>query len=124
TAGVPSIECGGGSPPQLEAALRVERLGLIERPEMLSPETETKIPREPASPLVPSGEIDRVTSISLIVDDRDRQFGVMRPRPAVEVVGTDHGEVIVDHNHFGVNVDRLALFVLEVEHGDASGSRR
>ena len=41
-----------------------------------------------------------------LVDHRARQLGVVRPRPAVEVVGADGQPDVVDDAHLGVHVDR------------------
>lgn len=83
---------------------------------MLAQQLQTQFTREDTGAVAEPGRVPGLTFLALVVEHRTRQFTVVRPRPAVEVVAADAGPHIVDHTHLGMNVNRCAFVVFHVEH--------
>ena len=77
----------------------------------LEPELAGEAPRAVAQ----TGGVPRLTVVEAPVEDRGGELGVVRPRPSVEVVAPHGGPHVVDHADLGVDVDRGAVVVLDVE---------
>src|SRR5205823_6732953 len=109
---VPGVQCLRGLDPQLEAADRVVE-SIVGHAEMLGPQAEAKLPSESARTISSPGRIRRFAFVRLLVQDRDRQLRIVRPRSEVHVVGPDDGDHIVDDDDLRMYVDRVGALVLQ-----------
>src|SRR5207247_2452506 len=111
---VPCVEDRRGPAPALEALDRIEQ-PVIVRAEMFTPQPQPEVSREPPSPVAGAGGITGLPEIFLFVEDGDGQLRIVRPGPAVHVVGPDQGHDVIDDHHLGVDVDGIRVPVLQVE---------
>ena len=86
---------------------------------MLGPESQTEITRELAAPITEAPRINRRSVVELGVEHGTGHLRIVRPRAAIQVVGTDTRPDVVDDTDLGMDVDGCAELVLEVVDADA-----
>ncbi len=121
---VPLVEGGCGFRQGHEAVRRLEEVGVVpvDALEVFAPEAESRVAREAAGTVAEPTGVGWVALVDVAVDYRARDLGVVRPRAAVEVVGADYQEQVVDDAHLCVDVDRCSVRVFEVVDRDAVAS--
>src|SRR6187200_2760063 len=117
--GVPRIERPRGLSPSIERLERIQQSFVLLRAEMLAGELQAKRSSEPTRALSPAAGVQRFAVIAILIEDRDRELRIVRPRTPVHIVGADQGHLVVDHDDLRVDVDRGPLLVLEVIDADA-----
>ena len=120
---MPGVERSGGLLPSVESLERVYQALVLLGVEVLASQLQPKRSREPTRAFSPAARIERFAIVAILVEHRDRQLRVVRPRAPIHVVRTDQGDLVVDHDDLRVYVDRRASLVLEVVDGDAVTAR-
>jgi len=124
TVRVPGVEGGGRSSEFDESADGVDEVVVVvgRALEVFAPEAQSCLSGEPPGAIAESGRVAGCAFVDLGVENRAGDLGVMRPGAAVEVVGSDDQEHIVDDADLCVYVDRSGISVFEVVDGYALAS--
>ena len=105
---VPGVERVRALAQRLEPRRRIDEVVDVagRSAEVLGGEPDPGVAREHARAVAESRGVGRRTVVEPGVDHRARELRVVRPRPAVEVVGADGHPHVVDDAHLRVHVDR------------------
>ena len=113
--GVPRIEFIRRPPSPFERLGRIDEPRAVGIAQVFAHQGQAQIAREDARTVAQTRRVGQFAEVAVAVEDRARQLGIVRPRPAVQVVRSHGRPRVVDDHGFRVHVDRRALFVLEVE---------
>src|SRR5664280_1172088 len=89
---------------------------------MFRPERQPQFASELAASVTESARIERTPVIEFAINHGAREFRVMSPRTAIQIVRSDGRPYVVNNTDLGVDVNGSACFVLDVVDLDSVAS--